>query len=87
MTYVFSIPIACIRPVIHMKRKVLVALGGNAILKYKEKGTVDEQFENIRTTCKHLVRIIKDGYKIQEVHGYFKGTCDECIKKEKKRKG
>ena len=60
----FSIPIACMRPVIHMKRKVLVALGGNAILKHKEKGTVDEQFENIRTTCKHLVRIIKDGYKI-----------------------
>jgi carbamate kinase len=81
-THVFFIPIACMRPVIHMKRKVLVALGGNAILKHKEKGTVDEQFENIRITCKHLVRIIKDGYKIAITHGNGPQVGDILLKNE-----
>jgi hypothetical protein len=37
--------------------KVCVALGGNAILRYKDKGTAEEQFENVRRT-KYLVRMI-----------------------------
>jgi len=52
-----------------MSKKVLVALGGNAILKHKEKGTAEEQFENVKRTCKHLVKLIKSGYKLAITHG------------------
>lgn len=26
-----------------------------------------------------------EGYKIEEVHGYFKGMCKDCLKKQRKR--
>ena len=52
-----------------MTKKVLVALGGNAILKHKEKGTAEEQFENVRETCKNLAKIIHEGHKIAITHG------------------
>ena len=46
-----------------------MALGGNAILKYMDRGTAEEQLENVRRTAKYLVRMIKDGYKIIITHG------------------
>ncbi len=66
-----------------MSRKVLVALGGNAILKHKEKGTADEQFENVRITCEHLVQLIKDGYKIAVTHGNGPQVGDILLKNER----
>jgi carbamate kinase len=45
--------------------KILVALGGNAILAQKSEGTAEEQLENIRRACKHLAGIIKHGHKSQ----------------------
>jgi carbamate kinase len=65
-----------------MSRKVLVALGGNAILKHKEKGTAEEQFENVRRTCEHLVRLIKDGYKLAITHGNGPQVGDILLKNE-----
>lgn len=65
-----------------MGQKVLVALGGNAILRYKEKGTANEQFENIRKTSSHLVHLIKDGYKIAITHGNGPQVGDILIKNE-----
>jgi carbamate kinase len=42
-----------------MGKRILVALGGNAIKQAHEKGTPEEQFRNCMITCKHLARIIK----------------------------
>jgi carbamate kinase len=42
-----------------MARRILVALGGNAIKQADEKGIPNEQFRNCAVTCKHLVEIIK----------------------------
>ena len=39
----------------------MVALGGNAILKYKEEGTAEEQLRNVRTSCQVLARLIREG--------------------------
>jgi carbamate kinase len=50
-------------------KKILVALGGNAILKHKEKGTAEEQFENIATTARHLAELVKNGHHIAITHG------------------
>jgi carbamate kinase len=65
-----------------MTRKVLVALGGNAILQHKEKGTAEEQLRNVQRTCKHLVRLIADGYKIAITHGNGPQVGDILLKNE-----
>ncbi len=52
-----------------MVKRILVALGGNAIKQAHEKGTVEEQFRNVKTTCKHLLEIIKRGYELVITHG------------------
>jgi carbamate kinase len=49
--------------------KILVALGGNALLRAKEKGTAQEQLNHIHETCRHLVRIIQGGYTMAITHG------------------
>lgn len=65
-----------------MNRKVLVALGGNAILKHAEKGTAKEQFKNVQRTCRHLVRIIEDGYRMVITHGNGPQVGDILLKNE-----
>lgn len=49
---------------------MIVALGGNAILKPNQSGTAEEQFANLRITCKHLAEIIAQGrYQVVLTHG------------------
>lgn len=43
-----------------MSRRILVALGGNAIKQAGDKGTPDEQFRNCAVTSEHLVDVIKN---------------------------
>jgi Fe2+ or Zn2+ uptake regulation protein len=33
---------------------------------------------DIDIECPNIDKVIKEGYKIEEVHGYFKGLCKEC---------
>lgn len=35
---------------------------------------------DIDIKCPNIDKIIQDGYRIDEVHGYFKGICKKCIK-------
>ncbi len=49
--------------------KVLVSLGGNAILQRGQKGTAEQQAKNVQNTAKHLVRLIRRGDKIAITHG------------------
>lgn len=48
---------------------IVIALGGNAIKQFDEKGTFEEQIHNVNETCKHIVEIIKRGYKVVITHG------------------
>jgi carbamate kinase len=52
-----------------MGSTVVVALGGNAILQPKQKGTFQEQMANVEKTCEHIVKLIKEGYKVIITHG------------------
>jgi carbamate kinase len=52
-----------------MSKTIVIALGGNAIKKPKEMGTPEEQFRNVRETCKQILEIIKTGYKVVITHG------------------
>ncbi|UCH19861.1 MAG: carbamate kinase [Deltaproteobacteria bacterium] len=53
-----------------MKNKpvVLIALGGNALIKKGQKGTAEEQFENLKLTMKQIARL-SDKYTIVITHG------------------
>lgn len=52
-----------------MGKKVVVALGGNAILQPGQKGTPQEQLKNVITSCEEIQRIIKQGYQVIITHG------------------
>jgi carbamate kinase len=49
--------------------KVLVSLGGNAILKRGQKGTAEEQEANVQNTAKHLAALLRRGERIAITHG------------------
>jgi len=49
--------------------KVLVSLGGNAILKRGQKGTAEEQAANVENTAKHLAALLRRGERIAITHG------------------
>jgi len=49
---------------------IVVALGGNAILQPGQKGTIQEQMENVNIACGHLTEIISSGkYRVVITHG------------------
>lgn len=51
------------------RKTILVALGGNAIKQADDKGTAEEQFENVYTTCRELVKLLHMGHKLVITHG------------------
>lgn len=50
-------------------RRIVVALGGNAILQSKKLSSYAEQFENVRRTCAQVAQLILDGYQPVFTHG------------------
>ncbi len=52
-----------------MKKLITVALGGNALLQYGQKGTFEEQLANARRTSRQLVELIRRGYDLVITHG------------------
>ncbi len=48
---------------------IVIALGGNAVLKRGQKGSFDEQYENVKTTVSKIADLIVRGYKIVLTHG------------------
>lgn len=52
-----------------MKKLAVIALGGNALLRGDEKGTIYEQTRNTEETLRNIVYLIKEGYKIILSHG------------------
>ncbi len=52
-----------------MSKLVVVALGGNALLRSNQKGTYQEQIENVADTCEALMSFIKNGDNLIIGHG------------------
>ena len=51
------------------KKLAVVAFGGNALLRGDQKGTIDEQEQNVFETCTHVYQLIKRGYDLVIGHG------------------
>ncbi|MGD9822351.1 MAG: carbamate kinase, partial [Aminobacteriaceae bacterium] len=49
--------------------RVLVALGGNAILQRGQKGNAAEQRDNVQKTVDQIVRMIRAGHEVVVTHG------------------
>ena len=47
----------------------VIALGGNSILKAKEKGTAEKQYENLDHTAEQLLDLLSSGTRIIITHG------------------
>jgi carbamate kinase len=50
-------------------KSILLAVGGNALIRAGEKGTVSEQLANARHTAVEIVGLIQDGYRLVLTHG------------------
>jgi carbamate kinase len=52
-----------------MSRLVLIAVGGNALIRAGQKGMAEEQFQNAVDTAAAVVKLIKAGYRVVLTHG------------------
>ncbi len=52
-----------------MTKTAVLALGGNAIIKAGQKGTISEQFANTRDSLDGIVELISRGYQLGITHG------------------
>jgi carbamate kinase len=50
-------------------KTILLAVGGNSLIRAGEKGTMAEQLSNARRTAREIVGLIRDGYRIVLTHG------------------
>jgi len=51
------------------KKLAVVALGGNALLRDNQLGTIDEQEQNTTDTLENLVFLLREGYNLVITHG------------------
>ncbi|MDD1711948.1 MAG: carbamate kinase [Methanoregulaceae archaeon] len=65
-----------------MEKRIVVALGGNAILRHREIGTAEEQFSHVMETCGHLLLLVRKGYQIIITHGNGPQVGDILLKNE-----
>lgn len=52
-----------------LSKLVLVAVGGNALIRGGQKGTAQEQFNNAADTAAAVVRLIRAGHRVVLTHG------------------
>jgi len=52
-----------------MSKLAVIALGGNAIIRGDERGTIQEQNKNSSDTIRNLTYLLKDGYNMVLSHG------------------
>ncbi|MFN3873787.1 MAG: carbamate kinase [Ignavibacterium sp.] len=52
-----------------MRKTAVVALGGNALLRGNEIGTIQQQEKNTYDTCINLIKLLKQDYNIVITHG------------------
>lgn len=52
-----------------MNKLAVIALGGNAIIRGDERGTIEEQYKNTSDTIHNLTYLLKEGYNMVLSHG------------------
>jgi len=52
-----------------MGKTAVIAFGGNALLRSGQRGTYNEQIENVKDTCRSILHLIEKNYNIVIGHG------------------
>jgi len=52
-----------------MSKKIVIALGGNALQAGSGPATAEAQLEVVKSTCEYIADICKEGYEVTLVHG------------------
>ncbi len=52
-----------------MGKPLLIAIGGNSLIRAGQRGSVKEQIENANTTCRHIAKLVEQGHRIVITHG------------------
>lgn len=65
-----------------MKETVVVAVGGNAIIKNGQRGTLKEQSANVQNVCSAIVDLVERGYQVAVTHGNGPQVGIELLKNE-----
>src|SRR5574344_828823 len=52
-----------------MKKLAVIALGGNALIRSNEKGTYQEQINNVLRTCDSIANLLEEDYNLVIAHG------------------
>lgn len=66
--------------------RIVLALGGNALLAKGQKGTAAEQRENVGKTCKVISKIISEGHELVITHGNGPQVGNLLIQQQKAEK-
>jgi carbamate kinase len=67
------------------KKTVVVALGGNAITREFEEGTISQQFANTRRSLRSIVELIQLGHRVVICHGNGPQVGNALIRVEETR--
>ena len=54
---------------VNRQRTIVIALGGNSLIRANEKGTIEEQYANLRQTCEQLLELLTGENRIVITHG------------------
>jgi carbamate kinase len=52
-----------------MSALVVVAVGGNSLIRDKNHTTVPDQYEAIAETCRHIAKLVEEGHRVVITHG------------------
>ncbi len=62
------------------KKIIVIALGGNALIREGERGTIHEQFSNTQKSIVGIVHCIKKGFEVVITHGNGPQVGDMCCR-------
>ena len=48
---------------------IVIALGGNALLRPDQKGTYEEEVENVEAVCDQIQKVVEEGHRVVLTHG------------------
>ncbi|MFQ6052911.1 MAG: carbamate kinase [Candidatus Bathyarchaeia archaeon] len=68
-----------------MGKRVLIALGGNAIKQPDEWGAAEEQMRNVSVACRQIAEIARRGYEVAITHGNGPQVGNLSIQQEQAR--
>lgn len=65
-----------------MSKTAVVAIGGNAIIQEGQKGSLEEQFANVRKSMDPIIDLLEDGYRVVLTHGNGPQVGNALIKED-----